>query len=785
VPLGRVSAEFDSELERWAASLEMQLGQNGPSFVLGAEIQRGKLLSGTVGFDIDGDGQPDGTPGQAPPAGGNAQMSWFPLKAAYIVYCSSEATASYCPGNGVSQWAGRLAIELPTDGAPGFDVSVDIRDGILVEARATLDFSPTGIMVYPPVWLNRIGFAFGLRPFLLGGEIGLALGTGVVDIAEVVGWVEAGEGPPLGPGESPQDYESDYIFFASGGTVDLFNLPVGGSFVSIFQSNGYLGFGGTVGIDVSGDALTIQGGIEGAIFNASGAGFNLTNPQTGQRLTGWHAQAHGFVEASILGFNVASADAYISDIGATAFAQIPFLGCTGVGIYWSGGGVTETCDYGRYIVAGVNPSDSPLIPNAATAGAQTSSASRSRLGTTSATEVEFAEIEVAPGEEVLGVTVSGFGSALEPDDPTPDVALMAPDGTVYGAGGVDDPDPNDGTLIASGPNNRWFFIADPQPGTWRVESAPGSVPIKEVAASRKLPPADVRGTVTQAGRQAIVDYELTQIPGQEVLFYERSVGETDVFESGIGTATGSSGQIRFTPAGDARPGTREVMAVVMQEGFRRTEVSLGTFEVGAGEPAGAPQQVRAIEIPGGARVTWQPPADDGGRKITSYRVFSDLGFDVTVDAQDLGVDMPIPAMEPGEEVPVYVEARTGMGWGFSGATSFTSTQTTPWQYQQYRVPRETWVDGPTELPDLPTDPVDPVDPIDPTDPTDPTDPGGSDGPGGRGSEGVGPTTPVGTLARTGSELLVTWWWGVLLVASGAAFVWLSRRRSLDPPSGGR
>jgi len=771
VPLGRVSAEFNGEEGRWAAELEMQIGQNGPAFVLGAEFERGKLLSGTVGFDLNGDGEPDGSPGQAPPAGGNAQMSWFPLKAAYIVYCSSEATASYCPGNGVSQWAGRLGIELPTDAAPAIDVSVDIRDGILVEASAWIDFG-VGIMVYPPVWLESIGFSFGLKPFNASGTIGLALGTGVVDIADITGWVAAGEGPPLAPDESPLDYESDYIYFASGGSVELFDLPVGGDFVSIFQSNGYLGFGGSIGIDILEDTFSVVGGMEGAIFNASGAGFNLTNPETGQPLSGWHAQAHGFVSASIFGINVASAEGYISDIGATAFGQVAFLGCAGVGVYWSTGRVRETCDYGRYIVEGVNPSDSPLIPNSVTR----SSAARS-AGTKAAPEVEFAELEVAPGEDVLGVTVSGFGSALDDSDPTPDVALMAPDGTVYGARNVDDADPSDGTIIASAPNNRWFFIDDPQPGTWRLESTPGSVAIEEVALSRKLPPVDVRGSVAQAGRQAVVDYELTPLDGQEVLFVERSVGSTDDFESGIGTATGASGQMRFTPAGGSRAGTREVFAVVMQEGFRRQEISLGTFQMGPGGPASKPQQVRATEIAGGARVSWQPPADDGGRRITSYRVFSDLGFDVAVDAQDLTVDVPIPAMEPGEEVPIYVEARTGVGWGYSGTTSITSTQTTGWQYKQHQVPRSSWVDGPT----VPADPTDPTDPTDPADPADPVDPFGPGGPSGPGATGAAPSTPVGTLARTGSELMATWWWGMLLVLAGSAFVWFGRRRRTGSP----
>ncbi|MEZ5140685.1 MAG: hypothetical protein R2711_18495 [Acidimicrobiales bacterium] len=198
IPLGRVSASFDSVEQRWSASLAMQIGQNGPSFVVGTEFLRGKLISGAIGFDLDGDGEPDGSPGQSPPAGGNARMSWFPLKAAYLVYCSSAATADYCPGNGVSLWAGRLAMELPTDAAPAIDVSIEVRDGVLVDAQGWIDFG-VGIPVYPAVWLESLGIGFGLTPFHANGSIGLSLGTGAVDIASVEGWVAAGEGPRSGP----------------------------------------------------------------------------------------------------------------------------------------------------------------------------------------------------------------------------------------------------------------------------------------------------------------------------------------------------------------------------------------------------------------------------------------------------------------------------------------------------------------------------------------------------------------------------------------------------------
>ena len=782
VPLGRVSVSFDGAEQRWAAELNLQIGQNGPGFVVGAEFERGRFLSGAIGFDFNGDGQPDGAPGVTPPADGNANLSWFPLKAMYLVYCSSQATASYCPGGGVSLWAGRLGIQLPTDLAPGIEVEIEVRDGVLVHAWGWIDFG-FGILVYPAVFLESIGLGFGVKPFHASGSIGLAIGVGAVDIADIEGWVSAGEGPPLEPDESPDDYEPDYIYFASGGSVSLFELPIGGEFASVFQSNGYVGFGGSIGIRIVEDILAIEGGVEGALFNASGQGFNLTHPETGARLTGWHAQIHGYVSASVLGFNVGSAHGHLNTIGAHAYGEIPLLGCVGVGIYWSTGNFRETCDVGQYAVAGVNVSDNPHIMTSGVERAQ----GRPLLDAAAPT-YQSSEFDVAAGEELLSVRVTGYGSGLDPDAPAPDVILVDPNGVVYD---LDDNDPNDATLVATGPNARWFLIGSPPTGRYRVLASATSIAIEEVALSRRLPDVDVGGTVTADGDEIVLDYALTEIPGQQVLFVERNVAGTDRFENAIGTAEGTNGSIRFTPAGGRSGGPRELIATVIQDGFTRTEVVVATFDVGEGRPAGEPGSVAVAEIAAGARVTWVPPVDDGGRRITSYRIYSDAGWGVTADADQRSVEVPIPRMEPGKTVTVYVEARTGLGWGYSSEAAFTATQRTGPQYGQSAVPSTDrpglggglvaitpgpdpeppttpTVPDPTVLDPTVLDPIgpDPIEPILSIEPTVPTSPPPLVQPGGQ-------------LPRTGSSSMDITWLALVLIISGTMVVRGRRRPRVE------
>jgi hypothetical protein len=709
IPIGRVSGQFDGVERRWGFEINIQVGSTGPALVVAADFQRGRVVAGALGFDIDGDGIPDGTPGATPPAGGSADMDWFPVKALFVSFCGAGSTASYCLGNGVSSWSGRIGLELPTDAAPALDMQLRVVDGAFDYASATLTFPSPGIPLYPALFLRSISGSMSRNPWVFAGGVGLGVGPGLVNID---GALAIGEGPPRPANINPGDYEPEYLFFASTGSA---TIPIPGVTTriqasNVFQSNGFVGLGvqGEIGL---GRVVSIAGGVEGAVFNASGAGMNLTNPQTGARLTGWHAQARGFVEASIFDVRVAGAEGVINTIGAHAQADLLLFGCLGGGMYWSDGSTTPTCDQSRYAIAGVGVADNPNLPAFRSSWSQPAGRS---FPPRSAQRSEFV---VEPGEAVLGVEVLGAGSELDELAPAPDASLVAPSGRRYG---LADHRPDDGVIVHDSANKRWFFVADPEAGIWRMETTPTSVPIVEVFLSRRLPDVDVTATITPVGGDVLIDYELTEIPGQEVLFSERAPDGGEPFEAAIGTAAGGAGRIRFTPSGAASGGTREVVATVLQNGFTRREIVIGTYTAPDATLAGPPRSLAVSEIAAGAAVSWQPPASNGGRRITSYRITSDIGWSVSVPADldgNLRGELPIPAMQPGDTINVYVQARTGLGWGEAAAGSFTATQTTGLQYEQGEVPS-------TNRPDLGGglhDPPDAVDPS-PTNPPDPTAP---------------------------------------------------------------
>jgi hypothetical protein len=701
IPVGRVSANFDSVAQRWGFEINVQVGSSGPAIVAAAEFQRGRVISGALGFDPDGDGVPNGTPGQIPEAGGSAEMSWFPVRKLFASFCSATATASYCLGDGVSSWSGHIGIQLPTDVSPALDMGLVVIDGAFDSAIASLDFGTPGIPLYPAVYLASLGGSLRRNPWQFGGQIGIGIGPGLVDIS---GELLVGEGPLRPPGVSQEDYEPEYIFFSSIGSAAI---PIPGvtfqiQASNVFQSNGYIGMAvqGTIGL---GSVVEIEGGVEGAVFNADGAGMNLTDPETGQRLTGWHAQARGFVAARIFDFQVASAEGYVNRIGGYAQASAPLVGCVGGGMYWSTGRTRFTCDYSRYVIQGVSVTDNPNLPQFPS-GLALLSAEPAAL------THQFTEFDVAPGEEGLGVEVLGTGNELDDTAASPDTALRSPSGRIYR---LADHDPDNGVIVFDSANKRWFLVADPEPGTWRLESSATSVPISEVMISRRLPDVDVTGSLAPSGADMLLDYQVGEIPGQEVLFFERAVGG-DPFEAVIGTSTGPSGQIRFTPSGSATGGAREVVANVMQDGFTRREIVIGTYDAPDAQLAGPPRSVSVTEIAAGAQVTWQPPLSNGGRRITSYRVSSDIGWTMSVPADlDGGYrgELPIPRMQAGQTINVYVQARTGLGWGEATTVSFTSSQNTGPQYLQGEVPQTDRLDLGGGLVDPPAPEPSPVDPV--------------------------------------------------------------------------
>ena len=670
VPLAGFSIAYDGSLSppQWSGSFAIGFAGNDsgsgagaplPSIKAGVEFRGGRLISALIGFDGNGDGVVDGGgEGAAPTTGGGGGFSGLPLKGMYLKFCSDDAVSAYCEDViGGNVWEGRLSFELMTETSPGLDAFLRIVDGRLSEA--SFEISGLNIPIYAGVFLQSIRGNIAVYPrFAIGGGLGITIGPSIATIVAIDGYLEVSEQPDPAPGSDPADYESEWIRIYTEGSANFFNLPFGLFAYGQIDTNGSVAFGGGIRLDIVDGVLYVNGEGGGALFNAEAMG--LVNPRTGDPINGVAAQLYGLVEARILGHEIASARFFANTIGAAGCAKLNLLVTevsAGAGIYWSDGDTVLTCDMSRFEIAGID-----IGP----VGSGLDSAGFAGRRTEARPSAEFSTFEVAPGEPVLGVHVTGVGGS-------PDVSLISPNGTVYAA---DDGDPANGSLVATSPDARWFLIGQPAAGTWRIQAATSSLPLDEVTVSVKLPPVDVAATITPAGRDVKVDWTAAAIPGQQIAFVERSLVGGDDVTAGVGSAAGGSGSFTFSPSGPIGGEVRELVAIVMQDGLTRTEVVLGTFTAPDAAVAGAPQAATVTEVPGGALVTWARPLDDGGRAITAYRLSASSGWSLSTDADIFSATLPIPALYPGKQVPVWVQAHTGAGWGAATTVMFTATQTT-------------------------------------------------------------------------------------------------------------
>jgi hypothetical protein len=102
-----------------------------------------------------------------------------------------------------------------------------------------------------------------------------------------------------------------------------------------------------------------------------------------------------------------------------------------------------------------------------------------------------------------------------------------------------------------------------------------------------------------------------RIPGQVVTFSEVGAGTG---ASLVGTATGASGTLRFTPA-DGRGGRRKIVALVEQDGKPRERVTVASYVAPPPLRPGKPRFARLRRSGSGVVVTWGPSANATGYAV--------------------------------------------------------------------------------------------------------------------------------------------------------------------------
>ena len=401
---------------------------------------------------------------------------------------------------------------------------VVVRNGELAFAGATLGFPPPGIILYPGVALDRIGFSMGLNPTRFGGNARINLAQVlaidgrlllafpsestpfVFDRAEV-----GNEYPPAFYGRRhtrPTVAVSATAFLK---VPKIGEVRLGGAYV-LYEYPGYLAFGGGVSQSFVG-VLSISGGVTGEL-NFDNGRFNIL----------------GQVRACIVDVLCSGGFALVSSRGLSA--------CIDIGPLSVGGGVR----YDPFWIK-IWPID----------GCRWS---------------PFAEQNVRDGRAVAAQAGSPHVVEIAQGDPSRVIQLdgvdAAPRVRVTGPGGVSlESSPGSG-MVDSGPvriirsepaKATAVGLQDPPPGTYRIEPLEGSSAVAKVNEAEDQPKAEVEASVEADGERYVLTYDILRRAAQRVTFSE--IGE-DGSARAIGTVEGGGrGRLAFTPA----PGT----------GFRRVE----------------------------------------------------------------------------------------------------------------------------------------------------------------------------------------------------------------------
>ncbi len=411
-----------------------------------------------------------------------------------------------------SMWQGGANVILPPQ-PPGPSLKADVRfvKGALDHLGAELTLPEPGVILDPfgVTHLKKIRFALNTQPSLrLSGGVTVNAGPTIAGVAAV--GIDGDLTFTLG----------DPAVFRVDGRVSLVSIPLATAFFEL-RTNGYIGFGGHLGYELSGFKATAD-------------------------LSGWLFKSDFNVEAS--------ANICLGDLGCAGgdvvFSSVGFAGCAktfiadfGAGYKWGDGLdlMFTGCDVGPY----------RAVASAAQAGATR-------------------QLKFGAGAPSGFVAVTGQGAP-------PHVALVGPGGVRI----EDTPGAKAETATSIAfhnpeTNTTYFVLKAPATGPWTVEPLADSVPVTGVQAADGLPRPKANGSVkrsSRGGRERVLSYSVTPMRGEKVVFAEQGKGVAKPISRSLEPG---GGQLRFTPA-DGPGGTRKIIALVSSYGKPRMQLPVTTY----------------------------------------------------------------------------------------------------------------------------------------------------------------------------------------------------------------
>jgi hypothetical protein len=423
-----------------------------------------------------------------------------------------------------------------------------------------VDLDNANLPLAPGVSLRKLAGGFSSNPWSINGTVGIGAGPVIENKPAVT--IQGGGSYTYGSPIQPARFHVDAIV-----ALTDFQLLSG----SLDQwADGRVDFDGHLG---------------------SGGGFNFAGVSLSADLTGWAAHgaysAQGAAAIGVNGLNL-TGQTVVSSTGLAACGGVKagWTWQTGLAYRWVGNQLTVlagSCDLRPWTTAPSRPTEAEGGP--------------------------AATFVVPADEPVHGVELTGTTAP-------PLVTLEGPNGESY----VSDTGIHDDHVVTQDADERTttFLIDTPSPGTWEVHLQPGSSPLAGLATAEGLDDPEVAATVTGSGATRHLAWALTPQPGQVVTFVEQGPETSQV----LTTTSAATGGLDFTPAAGAA-GTRDIVALVEQDGVPRAEIVAGSYEA----PGGVTVTVERTGT--GGTVTSSPV---GIRCGTTCAATFDPGTEVTLTA---------------------------------------------------------------------------------------------------------------------------------------------------------
>jgi Concanavalin A-like lectin/glucanases superfamily len=456
--------------------------------------------------------------------------------------------------------------------------SVVIRNGRLNFAGASLQFPPPGVVLFPGLNMERIGFGVGLDPTRFTGNAKLvALQLYEIDGRLLLAFPSAAtpyifNRDEVGPNFPAHFYGRRHTTTTVALSADVaMRVPVvgsirlgGGHF--LYEFPGYVAFGGGVDQSFLG-VVSMRGGVGGEL-NMSTGRFNVI----------------GSVNGCLIGVLCRGATGLVSSRGLAV--------CLSVGPLNIGGGATY------------NPFGIRLWP---LDGCKWSPfAERNVRGLR-------ARASGAPGSHTV---------TIGPGDPSRAIELRGAEGPprvrVTGPGGQSLDSPEGSGFVSSGALRiirqestklTAVGLQDPRPGTYRIETMSGSPAVAGLAEAQDPPAARISARVLGTGTSRVLAYDILRRRAQRVTFTEIAGTTRRV----IGTVNGGGrGRLRFTTAPGR--GRRAIEAQFELDGLPAEKRVVSRFAPPAAL-LGRPGGLRVRRLGTALRVTWRSVAG-----ATAYEV---------------------------------------------------------------------------------------------------------------------------------------------------------------------